>query len=81
MLIKSGEMLKKNINAKWIPVIMIINKDMDKTNAIDSLADDFLNKPIDMNVLRTKINAWLKIKNRGNLEIDRFSNTNIYKIF
>jgi len=74
-------MLKKNINAKWIPVIMIINKDMDKTNAIDSLADDFLNKPIDMNVLRTKINAWLKIKNRGNLEIDRFSNTNIYKIF
>lgn len=71
--------LKRKNKTNWIPVIMLtsFNKDIDKTNAIDSLADDFLNKPIDMNVLRTKINAWLKIKNRSNLEIDRFSNTNI----
>jgi two-component system cell cycle response regulator len=75
--------LKRSNKTNWIPVIMVtaLNKDTDKMNAIDSNADDFVNKPLDMNVLRMKINAWLKIKNRGNLEIERFSNTNLYKVF
>jgi CheY-like chemotaxis protein len=75
--------LKRNDKTNWIPVIMItaLNNDTGTMNAIDSIADDFVNKPIDTNVLRTKINAWLKIKNQGNIEIGRFSNNNLYKVF
>jgi CheY-like chemotaxis protein len=75
--------LKRNEKTNCIPVIMLtsLNKDTDKMNAIDSNADDFVNKPVDINVLRTKINAWLKIKNNGNIEIKRFSNNKLYKVF
>ncbi len=75
--------LKRNDKTNWIPVIMItaINKDTDKMNTIDFNADDFVNRPVDINVLKIKIKAWLKIKNKGNLEIERFSNNNLCKVF
>lgn len=74
--------LKRNDKTNWIPVIMITapNKDTGKTHSIDSCADDFVNRPVDITELRMKINAWLKIKNRGNIEIERFSNNNLYKV-
>lgn len=75
--------LKRNDKTSWIPIIMItaLNKDTDEMNAIDSNADDFVNRPVDLNVLKMKIKAWLKIKNQGNLEIERFSNNKLYKVF
>ncbi len=75
--------LKKNNETMRIPVIMItaLDKDKDKMNAIESNADDFMKKPIDINELRAKIKSWLNIKKQGDFSSDTSSNIHIYKVF
>lgn len=75
--------LKKNNETMRIPVIMItaLDKDKDKMNAIESNADDFMKKPIDINELRAKIKSWLNIKKQGDFSSDTSSNIHVYKVF
>ncbi len=75
--------LKTNNETMRIPVIMItaLDKDKDKMNAIESNADDFMKKPIDINELRAKIKSWLNIKKQGDFSSDTSSNIHIYKVF
>ncbi len=75
--------LKTNNETMRIPVIMItaLDKDKDKMNAIESDADDFMKKPIDINELRAKIKSWLNIKKQGDFSSDTSSNIHIYKVF
>ena len=70
--------IKQNINLNHIPVVLLtaMTRDEDNIKAIEAGADDYITKPFNIEVLRTKISGMLaryrSLKNRysGNQEHD-----------
>lgn len=72
--------IKNDIKTRTIPVLMItaLREDKDKINAIESGADDFLSKPVDINKLRSSVKSLLHARGQDNTGP---SNINVYKVF
>ena len=74
--------IKNDIKTRKIPVLMItaLREEKDKLNAIESGADDFLSKPVDISKLGFQVKSLLDA--RKHLKSDPApSNINIYKVF
>jgi putative two-component system response regulator len=67
--------LKRNEDTRLIPVIMItaVNNQSEKIKAIESGADDFLNKPVNLAELRARTRSLLRMKHLNDL-LDRADN-------
>ncbi len=74
--------IKNDIKTRAIPVLMItaLREEKDKLNAIESGADDFLSKPVDINKLRFRVKSMLDADKHLNNDPAR-SNIKIYKVF
>jgi DNA-binding response OmpR family regulator len=74
--------IKRDIKTRTIPVLMItsLKEEKDKLNAIESGADDFLSKPVDINKLRSRVKSLIEAKKHDKTNSDP-SNINIYKVF
>ncbi len=74
--------IKNDIKTKIIPVLMItaLREENDKLNAIESGADDFFSKPVDINKLRFRVKSMLNAGKHLNND-PAPSNINIYKVF
>lgn len=59
------EKIKQQDSTRFIPVIMVtaLSEVEDKIKAIETGADDFLSKPVNVLELRTRVKSLLKIKN------------------
>lgn len=70
--------IKSDIKTRKLPVLMItaLREEKDKLNAIESGADDFLSKPVDINKLRFQVKSLLDARNDS-----APSNIKIYKVF
>lgn len=57
-------LLKDNEKTMYIPIIVVtaLKEKEDKIKAIEAGADDFLNKPIDRDILRIKVKSLLLVK-------------------
>lgn len=58
------KLLKDNEKNMYIPIIVVtaLEEKEDKIKAIEAGADDFLNKPVDENILRIKMKSLLGVK-------------------
>ncbi|MFC1544771.1 HD-GYP domain-containing protein [Gemmatimonadota bacterium] len=67
--------LKRNEETRLIPVIMItaVNNQSEKIKAIDSGADDFLNKPVNLAELRARTRSLLRMKHLNDM-LDKADN-------
>jgi len=67
--------LKRNEDTRLIPVIMVtaVNNQSEKIKAIESGADDFLNKPVNLAELRARTRSLLRMKHLNDL-LDRADN-------
>ncbi len=74
--------IKSDIKTRTIPVLMItaLREEKDKLDAIESGADDFLSKPVDINKLRLRVKSLLETRKHENADSAQ-SNINIYKVF
>ncbi|NPE31346.1 DUF835 domain-containing protein [Methanococcoides sp. SA1] len=63
------EILKKNDSTKFIPVILVtaLSEKEDKIKGIESGADEFLSKPVDMLELKTRVHSLLKLKQQQDM--------------
>ncbi|MBW7996452.1 MAG: response regulator [Candidatus Glassbacteria bacterium] len=61
--------IKRNDETRLIPVIMItaVNNQSQKIKAIESGADDFLNKPVNLSELRARTQSLLRMKHLNDL--------------
>jgi DNA-binding response OmpR family regulator len=75
--------IKTDIKTRTIPVLMItsLREEKDKLNAIESGADDFLSKPVDINKLRLRVKSLLETRKKHDNTDSAQSNINIYKVF
>jgi len=73
--------LKSNEKTMSIPIVMItaLKENKDRINAIEAGADDFLSKPVDMDVLTAKLKSLLKVKQYYDNLMQKNRNTNISK--
>lgn len=74
--------IKRDIKTSTIPVLMItsLREEKDKLNAIESGADDFMTKPVDIKKLRSRVKSLLEARKHDNTESVP-SNINVYKVF
>jgi len=74
--------IKNDIKTRTIPVLMItaLREEKDKLNAIESGADDFFSKPVDINKLRFRVKSLLDTRKHNNV-YPAPSNIKIYKVF
>jgi len=74
--------IKNDIKTRTIPVLMItaLREEKDKLNAIESGADDFFSKPVDINKLRFRVKSLLDTGKLNNV-YPAPSNIKIYKVF
>ena len=74
--------IKSDIKTRKLPVLMItaLREEKDKLNAIESGADDFLSKPVDINKLRLRVKSLLDAR-KLDITDPAPSNINIYKVF
>ena len=74
--------IKSDIRTRKLPVLMItaLREEKDKLNAIESGADDFLSKPVDINKLRLRVKSLLDAR-KLDITDPAPSNINIYKVF
>lgn len=74
--------IKSDIKTRTIPVLMItsLREEKDKLNAIESGADDFMTKPVDIKILRSRVKSLFEARKHDNTE-SAPSNINIYKVF
>lgn len=74
--------IKSDLKTRTIPVLMItaLKEEKDKLNAVDSGADDFLSKPVDINRLRSRVRSLLEARKHNNTDSPP-SNIKIYKVF
>ena len=74
--------IKNDIKTRKIPVLMItaLREEKDKLNAIESGADDFLSKPVDISKLGFQVKSLLDARKHLNSD-PAPSNINIYKVF
>ena len=74
--------IKSDIKTKSIPVLIItaLNEVEDKMKAIESGADDFLSKPVDLSELSARVKSLLTAMKQSNID-STSSNTHLYKVF
>lgn len=75
--------LKTRNKTKAIPILMLtaLKENDDKARAIESGADDFISKPIDINELRVKVKSWLSLKKLGGCNFPESPYIHLYKVF
>lgn len=58
-------LLKNNEKTMSIPIVMVtaLQEKEDRIKAIEAGADDFLSKPVDMDILYAKVKSLLRVKN------------------
>jgi len=63
------EILKKDDSTKFIPVVLVtaLSEKEDKIKGIESGADEFLSKPVDMLELKTRVHSLLKLKQQQDM--------------